>query len=76
MTKSDPNMITLKLTWQKLEWIKYYPKIAEIQDNLITAYRQGDKSKVHDLQRKGGKYTMDNIVPLHQICHQHYTHQV
>lgn len=52
MTKSDPNMITLKLTWQKLEWIKYYPKIAEIQDNLITAYRQGDKSKVHDLQRK------------------------
>lgn len=27
-------------------------------------------------ERKGGKYTLENIIPLHQICHQHYTYQI
>lgn len=25
-------------------------------------------------QKSGGKYNLENIVPLHQICHQQVTH--
>lgn len=40
------------LKLHELEWIKYYPKIANMQESLIAAYRDKDSCKVHELQRK------------------------
>lgn len=36
----------------------------------------GERVELHHLisVKKGGKYSLDNIVPLHQICHQRITH--
>jgi len=42
----------LKLTWQQMDWKKYYSTITELQEELITAYRNGNINLVHGIQRK------------------------
>lgn len=47
MTETDWNTIHFKTNWQELERIKYYSKIANLQEDLIVAHRIGNERKVH-----------------------------
>jgi 5-methylcytosine-specific restriction endonuclease McrA len=52
---------------------KMYKQICPICE---TSLHNGELVELHHIipQSSGGKYNRENIIPLHQICHQQVTH--
>jgi 5-methylcytosine-specific restriction endonuclease McrA len=53
-----------------------YMKYKHICTVCGESLHNGEKVELHHIvaRKKGGKYNIDNIQPLHQICHQKVTH--
>jgi 5-methylcytosine-specific restriction endonuclease McrA len=52
---------------------KLFKQICPICEESL---HNGEVVELHHIkpQKSGGKYSLENIVPLHQICHQQVTH--
>lgn len=58
--------------FRKVIYKKYNNKCAACEQSLYGA----EKIQLHHIKERkhGGKYTLDNIVPLHETCHISVTH--
>jgi RNA-directed DNA polymerase len=65
---------------QDLVLAKFRKAIYKKFNNMCPGCKQslhnGELVELHHInpQKKGGKYTLNNIQPLHQVCHQKVTH--
>jgi len=53
-----------------------YKKYRNICPSCGESLFNGERVELHHInpKKKGGSYKLDNIQPLHQICHQQITH--
>ena len=68
--KRSQNLIDAK--FRALIYKKYEHKCPVCKESL----HNGELVELHHIvpQRSGGKYRIENVLPLHQICHQQISH--